>query len=120
MPFPTPSPPPPGILQEMSFPPLAPPPLRVPGSLGVGGGDAWVPLKGGKGTSRFLGPFLGWGGVSPQEVDLLDISVIRDTRTGRYARVPKVKRGGGHKDWRPYNNKLGRRGGFWGVLGDPT
>ena len=31
---------------------------------------------------------------SPQEVDTLDISSIRDTRTGRYARLPKVSDGG--------------------------
>lgn len=29
----------------------------------------------------------------PQEVDTLDISSIRDTRTGRYARLPKVSDG---------------------------
>ncbi|XP_075345633.1 1-phosphatidylinositol 4,5-bisphosphate phosphodiesterase beta-3-like [Mycteria americana] len=37
------------------------------------------------------GFFLYWTGPS-MEVDLLDISVIRDTRTGRYARVPKDPR----------------------------
>lgn len=29
----------------------------------------------------------------PQEVDTLDISSIRDTRIGRYARLPKVSDG---------------------------
>lgn len=29
----------------------------------------------------------------PQEVDTLDISSIRDTRTGRYARLPRVSDG---------------------------
>lgn len=29
----------------------------------------------------------------PQEVDTLDISSIRDTRTGRYSRLPKVSNG---------------------------
>ncbi|KAM8986027.1 LOW QUALITY PROTEIN: 1-phosphatidylinositol 4,5-bisphosphate phosphodiesterase beta-3-like [Ara ararauna] len=37
------------------------------------------------------GFFLYWTGPS-MEVDLLDICVIRDTRTGRYARVPKDPR----------------------------
>ncbi|XP_033927743.1 LOW QUALITY PROTEIN: 1-phosphatidylinositol 4,5-bisphosphate phosphodiesterase beta-3 [Melopsittacus undulatus] len=37
------------------------------------------------------GFFLYWTGPS-MEVDLLDIAVIRDTRTGRYARVPKDPR----------------------------
>lgn len=31
------------------------------------------------------------GSVFFQEVDTLDISSIRDTRTGRYARLPKVR-----------------------------
>ncbi|KAM9510798.1 1-phosphatidylinositol 4,5-bisphosphate phosphodiesterase beta-3-like [Guaruba guarouba] len=39
------------------------------------------------------GFFLYWTGPS-MEVDLLDICVIRDTRTGRYARMPKVR---GHR-----------------------
>ncbi|XP_065510112.1 1-phosphatidylinositol 4,5-bisphosphate phosphodiesterase beta-3-like [Caloenas nicobarica] len=37
------------------------------------------------------GFFLYWSGPS-MEVELLDISTIRDTRTGRYARVPKDPR----------------------------
>lgn len=35
----------------------------------------------------------------PQEVDTLDISSIRDTRTGRYARLPKVSDGVPDRGW---------------------
>lgn len=35
----------------------------------------------------------------PQEVDTLDISSIRDTRTGRYARLPKVRDGAQASGW---------------------
>ncbi|KAJ0006402.1 hypothetical protein NQD34_013675 [Periophthalmus magnuspinnatus] len=35
------------------------------------------------------GFFLYWTGGSNPEVDILDISIIRDTRTGRYAKQPK-------------------------------
>ncbi|XP_055012086.1 1-phosphatidylinositol 4,5-bisphosphate phosphodiesterase beta-3 isoform X2 [Boleophthalmus pectinirostris] len=35
------------------------------------------------------GFFLYWTGGSNQEVEILDISIIRDTRTGRYAKQPK-------------------------------
>ncbi|CAN9509501.1 unnamed protein product [Ophioblennius macclurei] len=35
------------------------------------------------------GFFLYWTGVSNQEVEIIDISTIRDTRTGKYAKQPK-------------------------------
>lgn len=60
----------------------------------AGGGHslAWVEILGALGSCPIASPT--YPGIwFPQEVDTLDISSIRDTRTGRYARLPKVSGG---------------------------
>ncbi|XP_067877808.1 1-phosphatidylinositol 4,5-bisphosphate phosphodiesterase beta-3-like [Heterodontus francisci] len=56
------------------------------------------------------GFFLYWTGQN-NEVDLLDICLIRDTRTGRFAKVPKDVKlrevlGFGNPDTHPENNAV--------------